>query len=244
MWCRVCQQDVPAVAAKGSAASVRCARCGEVFGGTDSKSASESSSAALRVVNSAAPPAWKPHDWQLEEELREAQRLVRLVTSQSSDTRASSSPADERSNTPKAERAKGASRSSGQAPQQPHQGGGTFGWVLSGLGLSGLVCGCTLLVWSLASGRDELWTIGLPTALISQVVLICGILLRRDDSTSNSERTSDPATTLVQVQASQGGMQPSGLSVHFANTASAGQTLDTDQLRREIEAVMQRQRAA
>lgn len=241
MWCRVCQQDVPAVAAKGNAASVCCARCGEVFRGTDSKSASKSSSAALRVVNSSAPPAWKPHDWQLEEELREAQRLVRLVTSQSASTKAVSTQPGERTNTPKAE---GASRSSGQGPQRPHQGGGTFGWVLSGLGLSGLVCGCTLLVWSLASGRDELWTIGLPTALISQVVLICGILLRRDDSTSNSESTSSPATTLVQVQASQGGMQPSGLSVHFANTASAGQTLNTDQLRREIEAVMQRQRAA
>jgi hypothetical protein len=175
------------------------------------------------------------NDWKLDDELREAQRLVSLIKTQ------------RRQNDPDDDIAPAADTTSGRkaACKTTSGGGGFLSWSLSGLGLSGLVCGCALLVWSLVSQRDELWTMGLPIALVSQVILVCGVLLRRDgEEKASSDRNADASATLVQVQSTAGGMHPSGLSVHFSNNGQPGASLDNDRLRREIEAVMRRPRAA
>jgi len=42
------------------------------------------------------------------------------------------------------------------------------------------VCGAILLGWSLGSGRQELWNLGLPISLGGQVALLAGLLLQLD----------------------------------------------------------------
>ncbi len=53
-------------------------------------------------------------------------------------------------------------------------------WLSLALGTTGLVCGGVLMGWSLATGRQELWTIGLPVALISPIALMIGLVLQLD----------------------------------------------------------------
>jgi len=43
-----------------------------------------------------------------------------------------------------------------------------------------LVCGGTLLIWSLVAGRQELWNVGLPPALVGQIALLVGLVLQID----------------------------------------------------------------
>lgn len=235
MWCRNCQQDVPAVVSGADVARICCARCGDPFPG---HTAAEGDQGAepLSIVdfphNSLSPPTNSLSDWKLEEELREAQRLVQAIRSQSghhTDTNA---------------------RAVSTAPQTATpaiNASGILAWATTGLGLSGVICGSTLLVWSLVSGRHELWTVGLPTVLVSQVVLVCGLLLRRDDNQQpTSEEVSAASAALVQLQSSAGDIQPSGLSVHFAHTGndSNARRMNSDELRKEIEAALRRNHAA
>jgi hypothetical protein len=60
--------------------------------------------------------------------------------------------------------------------------------VLS-VGTIGLVCGCGLLGWSLAEGRPELWSIGLPVAAMGQVALLVGLVLQIDRLWRHSHQT-------------------------------------------------------
>ena len=57
---------------------------------------------------------------------------------------------------------------------------GAFTWLALSLGTTSFVCGGILLGWSLATGRHELWTIGLPVALIGQIALLIGLVLQLD----------------------------------------------------------------
>ena len=53
----------------------------------------------------------------------------------------------------------------------------SFASCVASTGLMGLVCGGVLMGWSLAAQRSELWTIGLPIALVGNFILFVGILL-------------------------------------------------------------------
>ena len=48
------------------------------------------------------------------------------------------------------------------------------------LGTTSFVCGGILLGWSMATGRQELWTIGMPAALVGQVAILVGLVLQLD----------------------------------------------------------------
>jgi hypothetical protein len=47
-----------------------------------------------------------------------------------------------------------------------------------------------LLVWSLVAGRDDLWPVGMPLALIGQAGLILGLILQLDGLWTNSRKTA------------------------------------------------------
>lgn len=47
-------------------------------------------------------------------------------------------------------------------------------------GVTALVCGATLAGWSLVSDRAELWNIGLPTAMIGQLLLLAALASQWD----------------------------------------------------------------
>jgi hypothetical protein len=57
---------------------------------------------------------------------------------------------------------------------------GAFTWLVVSLGAMSFACGGTLLMWSLVGGRHELWNIGLPPALVGQILLLVGLVLQID----------------------------------------------------------------
>jgi hypothetical protein len=57
---------------------------------------------------------------------------------------------------------------------------GVFTWLVVSLGAMSFACGGTLLIWSLVGGRHELWNIGLPPALVGQILLLVGLVLQID----------------------------------------------------------------
>jgi hypothetical protein len=69
-------------------------------------------------------------------------------------------------------------------------------WTMISLGLSVFACGAVLLGWSLAAGRDELWTVGLPLALLGQAALVVGLVLQLDGLWHSSRKTAQVLTEL------------------------------------------------
>ena len=59
-------------------------------------------------------------------------------------------------------------------------GSGVLTWLSAGLGTASLICGGILLGWSLATGRHELWNVGLPLSLAGQITLLAGLVLQID----------------------------------------------------------------
>jgi hypothetical protein len=64
-------------------------------------------------------------------------------------------------------------------------------WATLALGVMAFVCGGVLLAWSAASGRQELWTIGMPIALGGQIVLLIGLMLQLDRLWHDNRHTAE-----------------------------------------------------
>lgn len=64
-------------------------------------------------------------------------------------------------------------------------------WLSLALGTAGFVCGGVLMGWSIAAGRQELWTIGLPVALIGQLALLGGLVMQFDRLRRDNRRAAD-----------------------------------------------------
>lgn len=253
MWCSRCQQDVPAVATIGDSSVVCCARCGDAL--TDKRSPpyqeeakagspgddispgiAEEGDADTRTttIGSSSTLPVDLDDWKLEDDLREAQRLVRLIQLQSSDDLdwCDSVFGDDEDRDDDLPRRRGRR---GRSPQKSRASGSLAGWALVGLGLSGLVCGCALLVWSYVTGRGDLWNIGLPVALVSQAVLTCGVIVQADRK--NHAQPADDDEREVGRSGTHWHLHPAGLSVHFSGQALPG---GDGQLERQIDAAIRR----
>ena len=63
-------------------------------------------------------------------------------------------------------------------------------WLVLLIGLMGMACGGVLVGWSLIAGRQDLWPIGLPIALVGQIVLVIGFVLQMDRLWNDHSRTS------------------------------------------------------
>jgi hypothetical protein len=63
-----------------------------------------------------------------------------------------------------------------QAIQQPRTNAAA--WTILSLSLAVFACGAVLLAWSLIGQRDDLWSVGLPLALIGQAGMILGLVLQ------------------------------------------------------------------
>jgi hypothetical protein len=70
------------------------------------------------------------------------------------------------------------------------------GWLSSlislvlSLGLMAFAFGGVLLTWSIFTGRQDLWTIGMPVALAGQIVLLMGFILQLDRLWSDHRHTA------------------------------------------------------
>ena len=63
-------------------------------------------------------------------------------------------------------------------------------WAVVSLGLMALACGGVLLGWSMATDRQDLWTLGMPIALGGQIVLVVGLILQLDRIWHDSRDTA------------------------------------------------------
>jgi uncharacterized coiled-coil protein SlyX len=73
-----------------------------------------------------------------------------------------------------------------------------FSWCSLTVALTGFVCGCVLLCWSLVGNRPELWNIGETITLASQVGLLIGLVLQLDRIGQDRRQTVDRLTRLDQ----------------------------------------------
>jgi hypothetical protein len=182
MWCKRCQQDMPAVA--NGEGGMACARCTSVLRfAAPSNNANRDDARVCAIAESVlatSPLASDPppiDTWRLDAELSEAERLLKVFAPLSStspkchtnDARAMRSPF-------------------GAAPAQASQAspaetttstsGGTIAWLLLLAGTMALVCGGVLVGYSLYASRVALWNLGLPILLAGQAGLLLGIVLQ------------------------------------------------------------------
>ena len=125
-------------------------------------------------------------DWELEDELNEAQQLVASLGVGAQESTAirfdeahfPGATRESTSNRPHPRRLK---------QRQPAQSS-FFSWCMLSLGLMAFVFGAVLIGWSFAEDRPDLWRLGLPFTLGGQVVLIVGLVFHLDGlSRSNRE---------------------------------------------------------
>jgi hypothetical protein len=110
-------------------------------------------------------------------------------------------------------------------------------WSVLTLGTTSFACGGILLGWSVSTGRQELWSVGLPLALAGQIALLVGLVLQIDrlwhDNREAAAKLDDVdeqihelKTTTMLLGASQGGASATFYS-HLAGGAGP-QLLLTD----------------
>lgn len=202
MWCFHCRQDVPALAsAEGQ--FLRCPRCGRSLDTEPAHDARAAPAAGFaepregQAPTSAACELPLPFDdWELDEQLRHIERVLQAAKTQVQpidmgrqrqtmhcDAAHTGLPAW---HVPLAERHR-------QGRPKPNNGShllwGLVTWSALLLGTAGLVCGCSLLAWSLTEGPAELWNIGLPVAAVGQVALLVGLVLQVDGLWHHSHQT-------------------------------------------------------
>jgi hypothetical protein len=191
---------VPGIASKQAEGQTVCARCGSQVGSTKhgaGNSVHIDSSAAL--VADDGPPR-NVDDWELDEDLRTADRLVKEANGRPGAVEPQGRECaidayhqalcgwharlNSRSTLPDVE----AGRKFVEKNARPRPS--LFAWWAISLGLMALVCGGVLLVWGYVFGRGDLWSLGLPIALGGQAVLLLGIFLHTDSLWRSSRKTS------------------------------------------------------
>lgn len=221
MFCPACQQDVPALAVPEEPGVIRCAFCSEELemrlrdsGGRDPKLAlsdgsdeSNESEEAETIHQpervSPLPPRLDLEDWELEPQLRAAERLLKGLRQEAPGEHVSAAHAAHRpvpdwhvpaANTPQPAEVALAWRQK-NVPEQAEKSG-TLAWTCLSLGVMALACGGVLIAWSLLAGRDDLWSIGLPLAVVGQGGLVIGLLLQLDGLWQTSKKTEESLTHL------------------------------------------------
>lgn len=229
MWCKQCQQDVPAFLSS-SKEGLCCPRCGQGI--------------SLSAPNaSASPPSYD--GWEMDEQLRHIERVLETTTGRTRKTEAIYDREATRFDLSHAAPAAWHVPTPNHIPSRTRKkrlkrgsAVGAFTSIVLAFGTASFVCGGVLLGWSLATGRQELWAAGLPTALAGQVTLLFGLVLQLDrlwhdnraaaaklDSVDEQLGEIKAATTLLST--GQGSTASGVFYSHLANGAGP-QLLLTD----------------
>lgn len=174
MWCKRCQQDVPGIA--DGEGGMACARCGSVLRTRATAERSKLTDADLADLASDALAQTAPSTdtWQLDDELSEAERLLKAFSPLTSPPALGwPSPTAQ---TPFSLPPARADTSTTATAAQPH--GSFLAWLFLLTGTMSLVCGGVLVAWSLYASRASLWNLGLPILLAGQAGLLLGVVLQ------------------------------------------------------------------
>ncbi|MFN0022248.1 MAG: hypothetical protein ACKVP0_28705 [Pirellulaceae bacterium] len=149
------------------------------------------------------PPRLDLEDWDLEPKLRATERLLKgLRQEEPLESISATHSAHAQSlgwHVPESRNASSARTSRERevtAPQEKQEKSGTLAWTCLSLGVMALACGGVLIAWSLIAGRDDLWSIGLPLAVVGQGGLVIGLLLQLDGLWQSSKKTEETLTQL------------------------------------------------
>lgn len=228
MWCKRCQQDVPAVAKSDDASIIYCARCGTNMRRQEVERRDDCESDNSARPAEALTPCEEFEHWQWDEDLQEAERLIHAALAETANL------AESDSHQPKAHAAIAATdsktqpsgRRSRRQARRKTAGGSLLSTIVVGIGLSGMMCGGALLVWAHVATRSDLWNIGLPVALAGQAVLVLGLLVQLyrvfgidaaqgGSSDASADRSLPPQQAPLTAY-------PTAISVHYRH-ATAGQ---------------------
>jgi hypothetical protein len=203
MWCSRCQQDVPGIASDGQ---IRCARCAAALPANQAAEpvAGEAHAASAHGARPLAEsPPFDLDNWQFDEDLRSAARVVRSLrvagdidddappaTSAASTATAPRQLDAAHANVPAWHASRRPRREPPPAPPRRPRRGAFFAWAMLSLGLMTFVCGGVLVGWSFFGGRAELWGLGLPLVLIGQAALIVGLVFQLDGLWQSNRETS------------------------------------------------------
>jgi hypothetical protein len=141
-------------------------------------------------------PPMPQADWELDAELRYIERLARAWRdhpAQAANVPDGLFPSEVRS-AATLESAAERPKPEPTAAAQPRFAG--LAWGCLSMGVMTFVCGGVLLGWSAATGRAQLWSIGLPLTLFGQAGLIIGLVLQLETLWQTNRATS---TTLQQL---------------------------------------------
>jgi hypothetical protein len=188
MWCRDCQQDVPGVASGEDSQRICCARCGSLMKipVETAETANSGSTEADVIQDAVLPPLLDT--WQMEDDLRESERLIRHLRFDSSHDNVSETPPQiplpAFPTTPL--RQQNRPRSTRRRRRSPW-----LSWTTLSLGLMTFVCGGVLLGWSFATGRSDLWSLGMPLTMAGQAAMIMGLVLQMDGLWQTNQDTTE-----------------------------------------------------
>lgn len=202
MWCKQCQQDVPA-RNSGDDAALRCPRCEQLL---RIQPADDTATSAKSTADSASDTAQPPicDSWELDQQLREIGRTLGVGEFQPKATPKFQPVRLDAAHMPPSGPGHHATappwhipvaqehrrRRTGRKPARRASTSGTFTWIAVSLGTMALVCGGVLLGWSIAAERPELWNLGLPIALGGQIGLLVGLLLQLDNLWNDNRRSA------------------------------------------------------
>ena len=198
MWCKQCGQDVPGLPSP-SEVGFCCPRCGELLC-ADPAAAPQPRAAEAAAGHTPTDDLPDYDDWELDDQLRHiervlgtakghgrrSQRVLRRERSRIEPAHAAVPPwhvAAPAAAVTAASSAAPARPARSRAPAEAAEGGvilPALVWLALSLGTMAFVCGGILLGWSLCTGRQELWTLGLPVAVGGQIALLVGLLLQLD----------------------------------------------------------------
>lgn len=150
---------------------------------------------ALPAAATLSPPAYVD-DWELESDLRAVERVVGIL--RRSPAVATGSFHTAHSPVSSGDLTSASSLSTLPQPEEESRSekSGLLAWSCLSLGVMALACGAVLLIWSFAANRGDLWSLGLPLAIIGQAGLVVGLLLQLDGLWKNTRRTQQTLSQL------------------------------------------------
>lgn len=226
MWCKQCQQDVPGIA-DGERAMV-CARCAAVLqlpvaavvvADEDDLLATDAAATGSPAGASDEPP-WRD-DWQWDEQISAAERLLKAYRPGGNDGSAWMPSTSVGADATRANRGPSTNHHDESKPQ-----GSWLAWGFLLAGTTALVCGGVLAGWSYFGARAALWNLGLPVLLGGQASLLLGIVLQVERMWRNgrlaAQRLAEVDRELVDLHQTTtllGNTYGGGSSTFFAHLA-------------------------